>query len=427
MPTEPKPSWLTIQEHGVLAEARTRAFLLDRFWVLERSVDIEGADFIIQRRLTSRSLLDPSPPRLGFIQAKFYANFSTTQYIHKEYVLDSAGNPRPEFFLICHTGSQDEKRSFLFSAADIKNYFRETEAEHSRPGRFALPGKEVLAQRFEVIDQTRVLNQIDKALHDADFYKNRSFFSWALPQNDSLPPMLQAYEETIDNWWGDIPHEFSKMRERARHARWDLEEVINKLREMEESPDPERVLSLAEDLWHEYRDHVSLPCLWDEDFFSVVKHHKKRFNQLSKAGLLGAHASMRRTTTRRMLDDIAPRMPMASDDVYFLRMRYDPISFLQVYHASRFEKATELCTDSPPDVNKLLFEDISNISNSLGFLASSPGDIEMYLLPGRQGYERFEKGKWIVTDEQWEEKLANVVDGAASKLLMTVLDHRFGE
>lgn len=47
MPTEPRPSWFTAQEHGVLAEAGTRAFLLDRFWVLERSIDIEGADFMV--------------------------------------------------------------------------------------------------------------------------------------------------------------------------------------------------------------------------------------------------------------------------------------------------------------------------------------------------------------------------------------------
>lgn len=426
MPTEPKPSWLTIQEHGVLAEARTRAFLLDRFWVLERSVDIEGADFIIQRRLTNRSLLDPSPPRLGFIQAKFYASVSATQYIHKEYVVDSAGNPRAEFFLMCHTGNEDNKRSFVLSASHIKNHFRETTAEHSRPGRFALPGTEVLVQRFEVIDQARALNQIDKALHDADFYKNRSFLSWALPRSgDSLTPILPMYEEAIDNWWGDIPREFAKIRDRARRAQWDLEEVLNKLREMEESPDPERALAVAEDLWHEYRDHVSLPAdLWDEDFFTVVKHHKERFNQLSEAGLLGAHASMRRATTRQMIDDIAPRMPMARDDVYVLKVRYDPTTFLRVHHESRFEKAAALWPTRPPDADWSSFEDIPDTT---GLLTCSPGNIELYLLPGRYAYQRYEKGRWIETDEPWEGKIAEVVEGAVGKLLMAVLDLRFGE
>jgi hypothetical protein len=425
MPTEAKPSWLTIQEHGVLAEARTRAFLLDRFWVLERSVDVEGADFIIQRRLTGRSLLDPSPPRLGFIQAKFYASGGTTQYIHKEYVVDSAGAPRAEFFLMCHMGNEDDKRSFLLSAVDIKNFFRETDAAHSRPGRFALPGSEVLLQRFEVLDQGRALNQIDKALRDADFYKNRSFFSWALPRNDSTTPILPMYEETIDNWWGEIPHEFNKLRERARRAQWELEEVLNKLREMEESPDPEKVLGLAEDLWHEYRDHVSLPAdLWDEDFFSAVKYHKKRFTQLSEAGLLGAHACMRRAVKRHMIDEIAPRMPMARNDVYVLRMRYDANTFLRVHYESRFAKAPALWPTKPPDCDWGPYKDIPN---TVGVLASSPGDIEVYLLPGRYSYDRFEKGKRIVTDEPWPEKIGDVIEAAVAKLLIHVLDLRFGE
>jgi hypothetical protein len=45
-----QPVWLKVMEHGAAGEARTKAFLLDRFWVLERSVDIDGADFLIQPR-----------------------------------------------------------------------------------------------------------------------------------------------------------------------------------------------------------------------------------------------------------------------------------------------------------------------------------------------------------------------------------------
>lgn len=425
MPSETKPHWLTIQEHGVLAEARTRAFLLDRFWVLERSVDIEGADFIIQRRLTSRSLLDPSPPRLGFIQAKYYANADTTQYIHREYVLDSAGAPRAEFFLMCHTGNEDDKLSFLLSAMDIKNFFRETDAAHSRPGRFILSGKDVISQRFEVLDQARALNQIDKALQDADFYRNRSFLSWALPGNESMAPILPMYEETIDNWWGNIPHGFNKLRERVKRVRWDIEEVLGKLREMEESPDPERVLDLAEDLWREYRGDVSLPRdLWDEDFLSVVQYHKRRFNELNEAGLLSAHAYIKRTAIKYLTDEIAPRMPMARDDTFVLRMRYDPNTFLRVNFESRFEKPPALWPTKSPDCDRWHYEDAPN---TLGLLTSSPGDIELYVLPGRYSYDRFEKGEWVETNGPWQEKISNVVDAAVAKLLMCVLDLRFGE
>ena len=40
---EPIPAWLTAAQNGAVGEARTKALLLDRFWVLERSVDVEGA------------------------------------------------------------------------------------------------------------------------------------------------------------------------------------------------------------------------------------------------------------------------------------------------------------------------------------------------------------------------------------------------
>jgi hypothetical protein len=76
--------------------------LLERFWILERSADVDGADLIIQRRLINRSLLDRTPPRVGLIQAKFFADSATTHYVHCEYVTTSEGKPRTEFFVICH-------------------------------------------------------------------------------------------------------------------------------------------------------------------------------------------------------------------------------------------------------------------------------------------------------------------------------------
>jgi hypothetical protein len=59
------PAWLNRIDHGAIGEARSKAFLMDRFWILERSVDIDGADLIIQRKITGSNLLDKEPPRLG--------------------------------------------------------------------------------------------------------------------------------------------------------------------------------------------------------------------------------------------------------------------------------------------------------------------------------------------------------------------------
>jgi len=73
-------------QNGSIGEARTQAFLIDRFWVLERSVDIDGADFIIHRRITSANLLDKRPPRFGVVYAKFFAGPKTSHHIYKQYL-----------------------------------------------------------------------------------------------------------------------------------------------------------------------------------------------------------------------------------------------------------------------------------------------------------------------------------------------------
>src|SRR6478752_684691 len=99
----PAPVWLKASQNGSLGEARARAFLLNRFWVLERSVDFQGADLFIQRRITGRNLLDREAPRLGVVQVKFFGTTATSHFVHKEYVLDD-GEPRTEFFVLCHSG-----------------------------------------------------------------------------------------------------------------------------------------------------------------------------------------------------------------------------------------------------------------------------------------------------------------------------------
>ena len=86
-PKDEHPAWLKAMQNGAVGEARSRAFLLDRFLVLERYVDIDGADFIIQRRLVGKNLLDREAPRLGVVQVKFYGAKTTPHYIHKQYMI----------------------------------------------------------------------------------------------------------------------------------------------------------------------------------------------------------------------------------------------------------------------------------------------------------------------------------------------------
>ena len=330
--TASRPDWLIRQENGVLSEARTRAFLLDRFWILDRSVDIEGADFVIQRRLTMRSLLDRTPPRLGFLQAKYFESASTTQYLHRDYAIDKLDRPRQEFFLICHTGREDATRAFFLSASDIVEAFSLTGNSHSRPN------------RFEILDRRQVLSRMEQALVNAEFVSNRTFMSWALPSIESGEPGIDPdYLEPIPNWWGDIPSSFASMQKDAISGLWRVEEACDLLRGIAETTDPKAALSKAEELYYEFRDSVPLPDrLFDEDFLRVVEEHRTRVGQLREAGLIGANGSLARQLTARVMADVPPKMPLGRDDVYVLRVIVDIDSFELKELDGRFELAEAL-------------------------------------------------------------------------------------
>ncbi len=64
--------WEKRVDNRAIGEARTKELIIDRFWVLKRSIDRERDDFLIQRKLTSVSSIEP--PRFGIIQSKFREN-----------------------------------------------------------------------------------------------------------------------------------------------------------------------------------------------------------------------------------------------------------------------------------------------------------------------------------------------------------------
>lgn len=109
--------------NGVNGEDITRSILSKRFWCLERRVDIEGADFLVQLRVDA---IDELPSRksdifvLGIVQSKFFQE-GTTLKIKKEYVLDNEGEPIKQFFLMCHTNDAEENtHTYFFTSDEIK-------------------------------------------------------------------------------------------------------------------------------------------------------------------------------------------------------------------------------------------------------------------------------------------------------------------
>lgn len=322
------PAWLKAIQNGSIGEARTRSFLLDRFWVLERSVDIEGADFIIQRRITSVNLLDKSPPRFGIVQAKFFASPKTTHDIHLEYLSEKDGTARKEFFLICHTGSEEDARSFLLTADDLVTDFVKVN------GQVRVPASTLLASaQYEIKSKKYALDRMERALAFADFTKNRTFLSMFLPNarldKNNIDPI---YLEPIDNWWGDIPEGFFGIKQKIQTALLEIEYLHHELVTILESSDPEKALSMAEDIYHSLRSGYGL-CIrlpedmYNEDLHRVVLQHKKQVLTLKSCGLLDTFLSLTPMLKRMIAIDLAKHMPLDKQMIYCVNIQYDPKTF----------------------------------------------------------------------------------------------------
>ncbi|PEV50741.1 hypothetical protein COK37_21080 [Bacillus thuringiensis] len=288
---EKKP-WLIRMENGTIGEARTKAFLLDRFWILERSVDIDGADFIIQRRLTERNLLDKTPPRFGVIQVKFMQDKNTTQYIHERYILEN-GKPRKEFFLIVHTGIEEDKRQFLLSAADITVNFQVANGKNKN--KYAISGRRLLTSKlFEIQNEKYALDCIEKALELAEFGSNRRFLTWALPSYKlSMNEIEYKYTLPLDNGVvSDIPKEVYKLKRKVQSCMFDMEDVLKQLSEILQENNPLVFLDNLTEINAEYG--INEKFNEDETYFiyEAIEIHERKYKSLKEKGLLDNYLKM---------------------------------------------------------------------------------------------------------------------------------------
>jgi len=238
-------------QNGSIGEARAKAFLLNRFWVLERSVDVDGSDFIIQRRITNKNMLDIQPPRLGVVQVKFFGTTTTSQYVHKEYIMNANGEIRTEFFLLCHSGNEDKQLIHILTAGDLKNDFPISTNNGKEKYRISYDSI-TTSTKYQVSNQQRALDRIEHALEHAGFKANRNFLSWALPSVradiDSIHPL---YKEPIDNWWGDLSDSFKDIKELARQTLYDIQDIYALLSRLSVETDPLVAKDIMDEIAHD--------------------------------------------------------------------------------------------------------------------------------------------------------------------------------
>ncbi|WP_311948448.1 hypothetical protein [Halomonas piscis] len=291
-------SWLKSMENGGLGEARAKAFLLERFWVLERSVDIQGADYLIQRKITSKNFMDKEPPKLGVVQVKYIQDGNTYISISKDYVVNDSREAYGEFFLLIFSGQEDEARSFLMTSKDVLDRFEESESK----GRIRLRvrGEEILDNRnFEILNKAEALNKIEHALKKSDFKRNRMFLGATNYIKLSSDQIEHDFLLPLDNGYADLKEEFFKNKKRLQSTLFDIEEVVEGMKDILKTSDPEEAFRVYEDVIGHYigasmGTYISFGVEFfdDEDFLEAVKNHKERLSAIRNLGLESSYFAL---------------------------------------------------------------------------------------------------------------------------------------
>jgi len=294
-------------EHGVLGEARARAFLLNRFWVLERSVDVYGADFLIQRRLSDRNWGDRQ--RLGVIQVKYVQDGATSLTIPGAYVVDDTENPRGEFFLVVCTGGEDNERMFLLSASQIVDTFSAATSRSGSP-EFRSGARPILdSTSWEVLDRRSALSRIEDAMAKVDFDANRRYLGLLGYVRSDLPPIEDEYRLPIQNGYGDVAPLFDSMRKGAAALLGELEWVAGGLNDMASATDPLAYQAIYDDMVAEYVGHsnsLSFDArqIYDPELVAAASDLRDYKARLERRGVLHGFSSLMQMVQTRVGDAV---------------------------------------------------------------------------------------------------------------------------
>lgn len=324
-PLDQLPGLLS-NEHGALGEARARALLMERFWVLERSVDVHGADLLIQRR----NLLDSKAQILGRIQAKFVQGGRTSIRIPQRYLIDQDGTAQ-DYFLLVFTGLGGEARTFLISAQEIVNNFRSSAPNDNDT--YQITARHILdSPRFEILNSGRALDRIEDALKRADFQgfvRNRRFlFRSQFPETKiDRAHIDEDYEVPLHSWNGNLRENFFRTKERIESAILDLTEAIEQLRSFIECTDPVEAWSQIEQfmVWHGRDGSLSLSWndLFDQEFIEEAIRHRQKLDKLRELKLEKAYLQLPTKVQEFVIASMVNYLPLATSQSYVVTIRFD--------------------------------------------------------------------------------------------------------
>jgi len=234
-------------ENGALGESMCSTLLLQRFWVMKRSVDTDGGDFLIQIRDSSVKFTDVLPPRIGTVQSKFSQDKKTTHYINKDYVVDPSGEPLPGFFLVIHVGVGDHPQRYVLTASEISANLSIKIKEDSP---YYLIGKDAYAQKFKVANAEAALDKIEgDLLRRSEEDKRRFLQSVLIPDYDLKRRNLdKIWLMPLPNEHAYIPDEIYRIKSSLRMALYAYDDVQTMIGELLFSQDAAECASIVDQL-----------------------------------------------------------------------------------------------------------------------------------------------------------------------------------
>ncbi len=321
--------WLKAMENGGLGEARARAFLMDRFWILERSVDIQGVDFFIQRRLANQNFMDRDAPRLGVVQVKFIQDGNTQISIYKSYISNVEGSPNNEFFLLVFTGREDSEKSYLLSSAQILQEFNEY-VDGERVLLRIQGSKLMVNSNYEVLRKKLALDRMENALINASFISNRAFLVginyFKIDPGYIDPDLLLPLANTN----GSIQEIFCEEKKNLRRVLFDIEQVVEAMHAMLNTTMPEEALRLRKEVIAQHisgygRGDVCFSSSFfdDESFLDSVKNHRYRLSKLRELGVEGGYFKLIDVFESTVVNRLATDEFYASQKTIRIQTTYD--------------------------------------------------------------------------------------------------------
>ena len=278
--------------NGVLGEARVRAMLLERFTVLTRSIDTNGADFLVELRDAGR-FSDDLGPRLGIVQAKFAQDDATSHEIAPAYVSDN-GSPIDEFFVLVTVGHEDTVAHHLLSGAEVAAL-----PVTRRKGKDVHVLTHTVRTRFRVRKVSTMLDRIEQSLRSRTEAQNERFLrSVNIPDFEiTRGALAPTWLLPIPNEHGYIPDLIYRLRIGLRSTLYSLDGIVGPITELMKASDATRCVKSLDDF---VADHavtidgkgatVSLEIShFEEDrqlLTKAVRMHRRRATAMRRAGYM---------------------------------------------------------------------------------------------------------------------------------------------